>query len=307
MASKDKIFVQDILTLSPDHIDTQMYRRFCCPYCTERRGKEDRDYKLYVNKSKRVGWCFKCQIAVIEQTSELIEISTSFDEELETLVSRIVVNLITSRYHNREDTVNLYDISDYPEISCGAPAYNYLEGRKGFNMENIQKYRMRSGKAERGSFVLVPNNDYGTSDGILTDFFQLRFYGAFSGSKYFHIHGSKPLVFLDRCIGENPEDLFITEGVFDAMAMGDNAIAVLGKYVTAEQSKALFCSVNSGSRLKRIILAYDGGVEEDSFNRTVYSLRKFFSIPLFKAVFPDGVDPEEAGGAKGCLSINRIF
>ncbi len=208
-----------------------------CPFCFLRGHTPDTKKKLYINVTKGVVHCFRCnhsgraadllpQVAVLEAKQS----TTDFEEaKLEPLPEGIA-------------------LSDLPSTHT---ACTYIESR-GFTVKGLgsRAYFCEDyckGKYSFGPRLILPVYQMGGYQG-----FQARALISHD-AKYVNASGMNKKVLLynyDRVVSQSKE-LIITEGIFDCLKSGPTAVAAFGKAISDEQVRLI--SLNSFDRIYVIL------------------------------------------------------
>jgi hypothetical protein len=261
--------------------------RFNCPYCPDIRGKADDDYKLYFNKHKEVGMCFKCNtIVVLESDGEIPSLETikqHFESMFEFLYCLPKPSPVIPEF----------------DISFSVPAFedkdvmNYLRSRNHpLSDELIAYWDLRACTLGGKKYVLIPN----MINGNKTDYYQMRIANknAPKNERWNSPNTSiKPLFKIHKF---KWDDLVLVEGVFSATAIGANAIPLLGKYLTGHQLSQLYDKFSVFGYPKRVFIVLDGGsFERKLANKIYHKLKKMFiaTTDIYKINLPHGKDPDE--------------
>ncbi|RKY33157.1 MAG: hypothetical protein DRP74_00460 [Candidatus Omnitrophota bacterium] len=266
-----------------------------CPKC----GKEQH---FYLNRLSGLGYCHRCGFKCNKsQLYRLLNIKKSQHVKPENLFK------LTNRYKTITGTIKTA-ISypngtnfDFSATKAGKEALEYLRSR-GITKEYIEKYKL--GYCTSGWYagrIIVP-----VFEGKKLVYYQAR---TFRGQepKYLnppksYIYGKSHFVFnLDRAakIGR----AIITEGVFDAMKVGDEGICIFGKDISNYQAKKI-----SQKKLKKIVIMLDSDAKVES----IVLAKKLYSYldetKLFVAFLEYG-DPGKASSEliKNTLKKARPF
>jgi hypothetical protein len=261
--------------------------RFNCPYCPEVRGKADDDYKLYFNKHKSVGMCFKCATVVVLESDEEIPSLESIKEHFESMFGFLFAP------PKREFEVPEFDISFSVPAFEDKDVMNYLRGRNHpLSDELIVYWDLRACILKGKKYVLIPNKVVGNK----TDYYQMRIASkdAPKNERWNSPNTSiKPLFKIHKF---KWDDLVLVEGVFSATAVGANAVPLLGKYLTDRQQRQLLARFSTFGFPKRVFIVLDGGaLEKKLANKIYYKLREMFitTTDIYKINLPYGKDPDE--------------
>lgn len=87
-------------------------------------------------------------------------------------------------------------------------------------------------------------------------------------------------------VAKSHKQIILTEGCLDAIRVGDNAVAVLGKKLSSHQLELLLAS-----DAEEIVVMLDGDAAgEDGTRKTVEALLPFYRVRIVR--LPDGCDPD---------------
>lgn len=211
--------------------------RYHCPFCSDKRGRADKDGKLYFNIVKQKGYCFLCHSSIYPEGSE----DGRLDKD--ELAWKLTVERMLRFY---PDT--LFDNLEFPhEVSFDFPdltpaLLNYLKERNPFLIPLKDCLGLQAWRG-RDTGVVIPFIYHGK---ICK--FQSRFVtrgdvplAKDDKMKYYTSPGPKPLYSPFHIFGNfkgvgHAEELTICEGVFDAIALAimgfPNPVAILGDRLT---------------------------------------------------------------------------
>ena len=204
--------------------------RFNCPNCPDKRGKPDKEGKMYYNVAKQKGWCFKCSTAFHPELVGVDQEEVEWEKIQGSLISRIPLAIFENMEEPKEVGFNFPDM-DWEQIW-------YLKNRNPyiFALKDWLGFKGWAGK-EKG--VVLPFFYKGK---ICK--FQCRFMERTKGMKYYTSPGPKPLyspmhIMNDFKLQEGEATVTICEGVFDAIALWvvgfPNPLAILGDKITPLQ------------------------------------------------------------------------
>lgn len=209
--------------------------RYNCPVCIEVRGKDDNDGKLFWNKVKRKGYCFKCVTIFYPNTDDLED---GGDAKFQQTMSAWSDRLIGFDQLEQEEPPEIaFDFSPLKE-----DLLLYLKNRNPFLVHLAP--------------TLGLHGWYGRDTGVVTPFFykekvvkfQTRFISRKDpkAAKYYTSEGTKILYSPRHIFGAagsfdliEEQTITLTEGTYDAIAcaiMGfPNPLAILGSSLTKYQ------------------------------------------------------------------------
>ena len=240
-----------------DHI------RICCPNCG------DTNYHGYVNTSKNLFKCWKCHWSHKtdgEATTayyflkefhglsnrEIFEV-LNLDREIINSPDKTVVEMIKEFFAKEDGLWVDYNttITEMKEVTLpeytrkiqskgrgivNKLAYHYIKSRfPYYNTQSlIDKYNLHySWNGVYKGYIIIPVTEWGE----LVWFQGRAFLPATKDPKYLGPTGlDKPVFGVDFCTSK---DVVITEGIFDAMTLGDNTLCVFGSGLSKRQLKIL--------------------------------------------------------------------
>lgn len=190
-----------------------------CPKCEERIGKRDTKGHLYVNPTKNVWNCFRCEW----KGRDLASLGLQLEEKSYGKISDLadyLANINTPPMEEKFTTIEFPKgyTTDFSRSITGKMAYNYLLSR-GLSREQIEENRI--GYANGGpysGFIVLP---------IFEDS-ELVYYVTRSIFKKEYKNAPVPsrnIMFNFK----NQRVIVLCEGIFDALSFGKNGVALLGK------------------------------------------------------------------------------
>lgn len=254
--------------------------RFNCPFC-EKNGKfPDTKWHLYVNIEAKVCHCFRCEYSS-SLWKFLRALGISVDADFDTFES--VHRVKEEKLPELKLPIGFRTI--WPvEHTFDKMYYKYLVGRR---VSDDQLLSHKMGYTLLGDWVwrvIIPVYNYG----------ELEYYtGRAISPKLFpkYLNPSHPksrVVFNLEGVEKAEEFIAVCEGVFSALAWGNNGIALFGKSATDVQVKRIV-DVAEKEGLQ-IIVALDGDAM-----REAYALADKFILwgvdDIRVAVYPKGSDP----------------
>lgn len=260
------------LTNLGDYITTDSSElRYCCVFCESRGKSPDTKYHLYVNTEKGIYICHRCGARGK---------MTALDSELETRRISHWQKLINT-FLGEHTPESLKPSAQLPDgvrsLLPGMTGWDYLVSR-GFSPEIIINYRILDWQSRRR--VIIPAYQEDT-----LVYWVARTY-ANQEPKYLNPKGlNRRNVLFNYDRASKHRTLIVTEGVLSAMAVGDSAVATLGKMVTSQQIDLLKRSASS-----EIIVMLDDDALSESV-KLCKSLVRTKSVRL--AVLPLGRDPAD--------------
>ena len=259
--------------------------RYCCPFCDRRRGKADKDYKLYVNYQKLAFKCFKCGAKGW--------LTKRFKPSSDSVYAYVVATVDNKINTEIEEESNMFYLSTLP-ITKNSSAYKYLESR-GISEELIKYYDMRLGTDELFGRIVIPNEVYGLEKNW-TDMYSARSYisqepkylnpdGAHKTDSVFNLHRQKR--------GDN---IYVVEGALTSICAGKNSVCTYGSSPSEEQLTKI---VNMD--FKEITCAYDNDPSGQRGNEELaekLNKMKHAGTEIYIVQMPEGIDAADMGEAK---------
>ncbi|BCG50109.1 hypothetical protein [Ralstonia phage RP13] len=251
--------------------------RYNCPFCLERRGKEDDDGKFYFDRTKLIGWCFKCQtVGIIQSDLPISQV------QLQSALMALQTSLVPK-------TVSVGDMPELPFDNMFMPldqeGVDYGLSRVPVYVEELlDALHLRISPKVGIAFPVRINNK------IVS--YTLRYYNPPTKMKYFLPNGTKYLYSPNNALCKDNVGMEITivEGPFSAVgALLDgyvNPIAVFGNTLTPLQIAIL--RKYSPSKINIYL-------DDNSLSWTLYhKIKKSFpTCAEFNMVRSYGDDPEE--------------
>lgn len=258
--------------------------RICCPFCYKRVGREDTKYHLYVSLVKPVAHCFRCEYKCSHVELIMNLENVTYTEALALLGGKIECkpNIlkfddVMSRLEKELNLVSPGGLKKVPQASmpdgfinlsqpCGGMpneanlVYNYARNRFAKVGLNVKDYEDILGWVP-GTFRLwiLVDEHFWQGRAILDDEYKYISPPWPKGDTIYNIEA------LDKF-----NEVYIVEGFFSAVAVGNNAMAILGKSLTGLQAERV---VRRGKKCKRINLMFDANVSLNSSNNAADLLK----------------------------------
>lgn len=193
-----------------------------CPFCIENRGDPDTKGHLFVNDRFGVYHCYRCGASGVVKSSDNKGYSNYELEDNERLLESL------NRIVNSDDNDPIDMVIPRKKAYEDTYARAYMNSR-GFTDEMMDKYDMRVGNVFSNllGYVIIPNI---VKEVVMTDMYCARSFtgssrkymnppSSQSGKSVYNLHRIKP-----EC-----DRLIVCEGALNAIAAGDNAVALYGK------------------------------------------------------------------------------
>jgi DNA primase len=260
---------------------------FLCPYC-----KHDKK-KLSVNVEKNLFKCWICE-STGRDIRRLVRRFGNFNQlaEWDNLTNRTNISdfddLFAETQSETEPAPSLglpegfNSLCNKPSLAA-LPALNYLKNRE-ISEKDMLYWKM--GYTLSGRFsnrVVIPSFDI---NGDLNYFIARTFSSDFR--KYLNPPVSKDIIFNELYL-EWDSDLVITEGVFDAIVAGPNAVPLLGS--TLRQNSKLFRRIAQSDTSIFLALDPDAAKKEERIIRLFLS----YGLEVFKIDVSGYEDISEMG------------
>jgi len=226
--------------------------QICCPFCDDTKYH----FNIHLNPDKQVVHCFKCGHAttwihfVMEITKlpywrvvgELYSVSRVKEDMKGVLETKMkpATAVVIDEHHLPDDFVLLSE--RHKTVLC-EEARLYLK-RRGFGKYFLKRYMLGASESV-GWRVIIP---------IERDYWQGRALYKWLEPKYINPkEPARDIIFNPRALDVYNE-IVVCEGAFSAMAVGDNAIAIIGKEPTPERIERI-----SDSSADTVIIALEAG------------------------------------------------
>jgi len=231
--------------------------RYCCPECG------DYKYHLYVNLTKGLYHCFRCNYSGKLSERDLKRLVYGFDIDLdvkdgEQQEEQQKKNVISKRKESRIDLESDSFISKL--------AVRYLK-KRGFGSD-LKRYGVYVDDNLR---LVFPGYDIDGKE-------MFYMYRSLVSGDYRLSKGGKGIYNIYNIIKFNVRDIFITEGIFDALSFGDNGVALLGKFISEFQREQL---LSLRDKIDRIFIVLDNDAFSDAF-KLYNSLQPWFKVFIKK-------------------------
>lgn len=238
------------------HSENDTHWRFYCPFCPPH--DPDRKGKLYINKFKKLGFCFRCETRVIANGGVLIPKKKTDPHEL--------------------ISVPKFSIDSFTPISCNSGNnYNrvekYILSRR-ISLDTAARFDVLSAHLpDRVVFVnrLFVNN--------LTDFIQFRYIDPTQdGQRFFIPRGCKKELCWIHKLRKNIDTIVISEGFFSALSVYEHTCGSLdvlvsvGKHLSDYQLSELKTIENLWK--KELCLFCEPDVTFDHVMKTVLRIKR---------------------------------
>lgn len=220
--------------------------RVCCPFCRSRIGLEDTNYHLYVSKRKHVAHCFRCEWAGNYVSLIMSVDGCSYGKALLQIRQPIKdigeFGDVENSLYSERGLVKADDLVRTPEgyqpltfkHNLGCPEYVYEE-------QAIWRYL----ESERSVPRHIMTRSFGWIPGtqrawclVDNDWWQGRLIVP-GKPKYISPPWPKGDSLWNAHALKRHKDIVICEGVFSAIAVGSDAVALCGKTINEEQAKRI--------------------------------------------------------------------
>jgi len=247
---------------------------FACPFCKHHKKK------LSVNIEKNVAKCWTCETST-KDIRRLVRRFGDFNQlqEWDTLTNRVNITDFDDIFAEKEEPSPFPERLDMPqgfaslnnEPSLSAtPALNYLK-RRGVTETDILYWKM--GYCMEGRYakrIIIPSFDI---NGDLNYFIARTF--SSDPRKYLNPPCSKDVIFNELYL-EWDTDLVITEGAFDAIVAGPNAVPLLGS--TLRSNSKLFMKILQKDTPVFLALDPDAAKKEQRIIKTLLN----YGVEVYK-------------------------
>lgn len=287
--------------------------RFQCPFCLESKGSADKKYHLYFNPENGKWICFRCdsrgsrsflfKSLGIDTASE-DEKPPSGIEALEGVVSALESSKLLKSTVSASPRSISYPCEVGP-IRPGTDAYMYLRYKRKWSKEKIlditTHYEMVTGYHVYDNRIFIPTHDVQTGEMVFWVARSTMGKGD-NLAKYVNPKDiKKDMVFnLDKAIETGDPWVIICEGVFSAIACGENGVAIYGKTATQDQINTL-CNNFDGL----FVVALDGDARKEAYNLANEFDKR--GKPVSVVLFPIGEDPDSVEDPMKFVSESKPF
>jgi DNA primase len=232
------------------HSNNEFY--FACPFCHHPKTK------FAINTVKDKWHCWHCG-AKGKSIFNLVRVLNLSKKEIDELRELLGNNPKLRVFKENTDKVQLrlpYEYTPLWQESNSLEyrhAMSYLKKR---NISNIDILRYKIGYCETGLYahrIIIPSYDKNNS----LNYFIGRSYFD-SNMKYKNPMVSKNIICMEHQIDWN-SSVVLCEGIFDAIAIRQNAIPLLGKHIPKKVEMALF-----ENKVKQVFILLDKDAESDA-------------------------------------------
>lgn len=218
--------------------------RICCPWCELTTGEPDTKYKLQLNPKKGIWHCFRCDVGGTADLSWLgtLELGEKSDEEFDLGPPLGFVSLQTA--------------TDRRGLSV-KPYVQYLKDR---GMSDSHFNALKVGCCLKGRYanrVIIPDVQQVGGQSKWQGFVARAIYKHMR-PKYLYPAGMKKARQVWGVHLTEVDEVFVVEGIFDALPLVPHAVAVYGKNISEDQLDVL-----ADLHTKRLIVCFDGDAWEE--------------------------------------------
>lgn len=215
--------------------------RICCPYCSDYGLVKDKGFHCYVDYKLQVFYCFRCnEKGRIAKLRKRMRCDFGSVEYVEPIISK------------KSNKVCKYmDLFGGSMLQLMALKYWY---KRGFTDEEARHYNIQL-DPEFGGLVIPVYDENGYY------VFDVKRSILGSSMKYYidsGVNKSNYIYNLDKA--KHYQVLYLVEGVFDAMAIGDNGCALFGKFLSDKSLNKLL-----RTKVKKVNILLDRDAKLDSY------------------------------------------
>jgi DNA primase len=254
---------------------------FSCPYCNHHKKK------LVVNIITQKWHCWVCGIKGVGVERIFKKLGAS--GKLSELQSLTGIKLTASKDKDAEHVSLPMEFVPMTSGNSSNPEFRnaarYLKLR---GITKIDVLRYNIGFCETGQYkrmIIIPSYD---KEGVLNYFVGRSYYD--TDFKHKNPKTSKDIIGFELLLNWN-EDINICEGVFDAIAIGENSIPIFGKFLP----NALKIKIKE-SNVKRINIVLDSDAKSESIKLCEYLQSENVDVRIIE--MKDGEDPSTLGHDK---------
>ena len=254
---------------------------FSCPYCNHHKKK------LVVNIITQKWHCWVCGIKGVGVERIFKKLGAS--GKLSELQSLTGIKLTASKDKDAEHVSLPMEFVPMTSGNSSNPEFRnaarYLKLR---GITKIDVLRYNIGFCETGQYkrmIIIPSYD---KEGVLNYFVGRSYYD--TDFKHKNPKTSKDIIGFELLLNWN-EDINICEGVFDAIAIGENSIPIFGKFLP----NALKIKIKENN-VKRINIVLDSDAKSESIKLCEYLQSENVDVRIIE--MKDGEDPSTLGHDK---------
>lgn len=260
---------------------------YYCFNCHHRKRK----LEICLEDGKRFGWfyCWTCQISGgLKKLLRLTNASQFYYDKLSAL-TKDIISIKRNSSPIRCDKISLPQEFLPLSRSRNTPEYKnammYLK-RRGVLMVDILRYNIGycEGGGEYEQHIIIPSYD---ANGTLNFFIGRRYYETERNSlPYKKPRGNMNIVGFE-CFVNWKEPLNLVEGVFDAIAVRNNAVPLFGKFMSPKLRESMI-----HNKTKRVNMILDNDALVDAVANCTVMEKLGIAVHLVKL---DGKDPSILG------------
>jgi hypothetical protein len=253
----------------------EIYR---CPYCSELRGKPDKEGKFYYNIIKQVGHCFSCEAVIVSdalRSPDLIrqQLETPSDEE---------------KYGYQKSSLDVWTSPIKDNQKC----FEYMVSQRHISPDVLERFNILATDSPRHGVVFANKTWRNGGDTTMTDFFVIR--NLSDTMKHTVLRDQvKPLMW---CNQVDSDVLMLVEGTTSGLSAYQHLdgvvspLILLGKSISELQLKQLrelchFKKINS------VYIATDGGSFEQGLKIAAVVHAALIKQEVFVCYLPWKTDP----------------
>lgn len=252
--------------------------RICCPWCELTTGEADTKYKLQLNPKKGIWHCFKCDVGGTADLSWLGKLEVRDRDDVEFDMGP------------PDGYVSLQTASDRRGLAV-KPYVEYLLAR---GMNDSHFGPLRVGCCLKGKYanrVIIPDIQMSaTTKQFGWHGFVARAIYKHMRPKYLYPAGMKKARQVWGINTTEVDEVFVVEGVFDALPLVPHAVAVYGKNISEEQLDVL-----ADLHTKRLIVCFDGDAWEECHIAAMRLSLRGCRAEVGWCKLPPATDPGELG------------
>ena len=259
---------------------------FHCPFCNHRKPKLE--INMNTDAEGRNYWeCWVCQTRgqTVYSLAKQLKLPSSQANEILKYVknSRVVHQTDEKQVELPKEFQALSTASETSVIANKVK--NYLYGR-GLTANDFLKYHIGyTSSGEFGGRIIIPSFD---GQNHLNYFVGRTYERAYN--KYKNPETSKDIIFFENLINWN-KPIIICEGVFDAIAVGENSIPIFGKFLP----KSLRAKIRQ-NKVKRVNIVLDSDAKSESIKLCEYLQSENIDVRIIE--MQDDEDPSTLGHKK---------